>query len=165
MHRAGARGAGEDALQDITSAGERRAVCRLMSCMQPGAGWRGLGASNPGVLRLSCSVPPYAMRSVPEYAGLVNLEEQRYPPPPGISRRGRRQHLQASRQVTTGLASGRNQPWNGLSRSRVPSHHISALIEPDATLAIISWRPGHIYNSEHDSHNLLWDRLSWDNLS
>lgn len=57
---------------------------------------------------LSCPVPPYAMRSVPEYAGLVKLEEQRYPPG-HVSRRTAATSL-ASRQVTTGLASGRNQP-------------------------------------------------------
>lgn len=52
--------------------------------MRQGAGFGGggwLGASNPGVLRLPCLVPPHnPKRSVPEPTrGLVGLEEQRYP--------------------------------------------------------------------------------------
>lgn len=76
---------------------------------EEGGGW--LGASNPGVLRLPCLVPPHnPKRSVPEPTrGLAGLEDQRYPHGHG-SKRTMGQHCMPPTKVQRALRVGEISP-------------------------------------------------------
>lgn len=136
------------------SAGERRALCRLMSCMQQGRGmgrWerqsRGPAAVLSGTVLRCHAVGSRVPRGTELGTGTASL-------PPGHGSKRTAAALQAFRRLQRATQVGEISPRAAsLGHAYITS---SALTEPDAAAAADRGGLGtHLRNSEHNSHNLL----------